>query len=103
MVVVGCCVVPSWPGVLDLDLADLPDTCHQLHVAAKYIGDHVHDLRPDMIVLVSHRYSAVLQLLQNFNFNHVKGSTLGHSDGGPLSTKNGIQKTKKSEKNQLRM
>ena len=56
MVVVGCCVVPSWPGVLDLDLADLPDTCHQLHVAAKYIGDHVHDLRPDMIVLVSHRY-----------------------------------------------
>ena len=61
MVVVGCCVVPSWPGVLDLDLADLPDTCHQLHVAAKYIGDHVHDLRPDMIVLVSHRYSAMLQ------------------------------------------
>ena len=49
MVVVGCCVVPSWPGVLDLDLPDLPDSAQQLHVAAKYIGDHVADLKPDMI------------------------------------------------------
>ena len=49
MVVVGCCVVPSWPGVLDLDLPDLPDSAQQLHVAAKYIGDHVVDLKPDMI------------------------------------------------------
>ena len=49
MVVVGCCVVPSWPGVLDLDLPDLPDSAQQLHVAAKYIGDHVADLKPDII------------------------------------------------------
>ena len=49
MVVVGCCVIPSWPGVLDLDLPDLPDSAQQLHVAAKYIGDHVADLKPDMI------------------------------------------------------
>ena len=49
MVVVGCCLVPSWPGVLDLDLPDLPDSAQQLHVAAKYIGDHVADLKPDII------------------------------------------------------
>ena len=49
MVIVGCCTVPSWPGVLDLDMEDLPDSAHQLHVAAKYIGDYVHDLRPDII------------------------------------------------------
>ena len=46
---VGCCVVPSWPGVLDLDLPDLPESAQQLHVAAKYIGDHVADLKPDII------------------------------------------------------
>ena len=49
MVIVGCCTVPSWPGVLDLDMEDLPDSAHQLHVAAKYIGDYVHDLRPDIV------------------------------------------------------
>ena len=51
MVVVGCCILPSWPGVLDLDLPFLPESAHQLHVAAKYIGDHVADLKPDMIGL----------------------------------------------------
>ena len=49
MVIVGCCTVPSWPGVLDLDLEDLPDSAHQLHVGAKYIGDYVQELRPDII------------------------------------------------------
>ena len=49
MVIIGCCTVPSWPGVLDLDLPDLPDSAQQLHVAAKYIGDHVADLKPDII------------------------------------------------------
>jgi hypothetical protein len=32
-------------GVLDLDLADLPPHADQLHVAAKYLGDHVAELR----------------------------------------------------------
>ena len=49
MVVVGVCLVPSWPGVLDLDIPDLPDNVTQLHVAAKYIGDYVSDLKPDLI------------------------------------------------------
>ena len=38
MVVVGACLVPSWPGVLDLDLPELPDTAERLHVSAKYLG-----------------------------------------------------------------
>ena len=49
MVVVGVCLVPSWPGVLNLDLPGLPDNITQLHVAAKYIGDYVADLKPDLI------------------------------------------------------
>ncbi len=32
-------------GVLDLDLPDLPAQADQLHVAAKYLGDHVAELR----------------------------------------------------------
>ena len=35
-----CCV-----GVLDLDLGELPPQADQLHVAAKYLGDHVAELR----------------------------------------------------------
>ena len=30
-------------------MPDLPDSAHQLHVAAKYVGDYVTDLRPDII------------------------------------------------------
>ena len=47
------------PGVLDLDMPDLPDSAHQLHVAAKYVGDYVADLRPDivgMLLISSHHY-----------------------------------------------
>ena len=54
MVVVGCCIIPSWPGVLNLDIPDLPHTVNQLHVAAKYIGDYVDSLRPDLIGTQSH-------------------------------------------------
>ena len=32
-------------GVLDLDLGELPPQADQLHVAAKYLGDHVAELR----------------------------------------------------------
>ena len=49
MVVVGVCIIPSWPGVLNLDIPGLPDGVAQLHVAAKYIGDYVSDLKPELI------------------------------------------------------
>lgn len=55
MVLVGCCVVPSWPGLLDLDLDDLPDCAEQLHISAKHLGDWVADQRPDLLLLVSHQ------------------------------------------------
>ena len=71
MVLVGCCVVPSWPGLsileqtpfvefshpglLDLDVGDLPDCAEQLHVSAKHLGDWVADQRPDLLLLVTHQ------------------------------------------------
>ena len=63
MVIIGCCTVPSWPGVLDLDMEDIPDSAHQLHVSAKYIGDYVHDLRPDIIGNVTCRSDKIRKLI----------------------------------------
>ena len=72
MVLVGCCLVPSWPGglsppgppppsagLLDLDLLELPDSAEQLHISAKQLGDWVVDQRPDLLMLISHQVTCV--------------------------------------------
>ena len=55
----------SDPGLLDLDLGDLPDCAEQLHVSAKHLGDWVADQRPDLLLLVTHQvgsHSCLLKL-----------------------------------------
>lgn len=59
MVLVGCVVVPSWPGVMCVDPPFSPGSAGEgalhLHTAGKQLGDWVRDQRADIILLVSHQ------------------------------------------------
>ena len=59
MVLVGCVVVPSWPGVMSVEPPLPPGSAGEgalhLHTAGKQLGDWVRDQRVDIILLVSHQ------------------------------------------------
>ncbi|XP_023342998.1 uncharacterized protein LOC111712576 [Eurytemora carolleeae] len=96
MVVLACCIVPSYPGILDLDDPRIPDSADNLHIAAKYLGDHVTELNPDLLVLISHRSPRIPdQIALHLGSTAVGSSCLhAHWQQFKVSGNIGIEETK---------
>ena len=53
MVLVGAAIMPHASMILDPTLDDIPPGVDELHSAAKYVGDIIRELEPDVIVLAT--------------------------------------------------
>ena len=53
MVLVGAAIMPHASMILDPTLDDIPPGVDELHSAAKYVGDVIRELEPDVIVLAT--------------------------------------------------
>lgn len=53
MVLIGAAILPHASLILDPTMEDIPAGVDELHAAAKFVGDHVRENEPDIIVLAT--------------------------------------------------